>query len=330
MKKFQPIGGSLASVLLLLTLSAMPTLATTWNESIFAQSAPANPNAPTDTPIPVRVDDRQNNLWWLLILIPVGGLVWAVSRSRRQERQIDDTVAPQIVPSLPVTTVDPVLLNGRAPQPEANSIVERDRELPNRLADPAPVVLPPTNELAHPIDGNGHAKDPVVTTASPGVAVDARSTPAELIVTETSKMPLSHAPEPDRQLTEEIRLLEERLVVDRHKRKVGEVIVRKEIETRYIQVPIQREVLIVEQVDPEFKQLAVVDLGQIDDERTESSPTIAANFTSPTTAIEFLKSLGDRSHTAASDVRLNIVLEDADDRAFYRQWLAQRTADSEQ
>jgi Domain of unknown function (DUF2382) len=318
MNKFQTIGGSLASVLLLLTLSAMPTLATTWNGQVLAQLAPANPNAPSAPPLPVRVDDRQNNLWWLLILIPVGGLVWAVSRTRRQDPQIEPT--PQNTSSLPVTTVDRLLLDGRAPQRDrtnAKSIVTREREVSN-VAAPEPVVLPPPNVLAHAIDGNGHTQESVV-------AVDDRSTPSALV----SEMPLSCALEADRQLTAQIRLLEERLVVDRHKRKVGEVIVRKEIETRFVRVPIQREVLIVEQVDPEFKQLAVVDLGQIDDERTESSPTIAANFTSPTTAIEFLKSLRDRSPSAASDVRMNIVLEDADDRAFYRQWLAQRTVNSE-
>ena len=61
-----------------------------------------------------------------------------------------------------------------------------------------------------------------------------------------------------------IRLLGERVVVERSKRKVGEVIVRKEIETRMVQVeiPVRREKLIVEQVSPERKKLAEIDLGQ--------------------------------------------------------------------
>jgi len=61
-------------------------------------------------------------------------------------------------------------------------------------------------------------------------------------------------------LEEIIRLLGERLVVDRGKRKIGEVIVRK-IETRMIQVPVRHEV-IVEQVSPERKQLAEINLGK--------------------------------------------------------------------
>lgn len=55
-------------------------------------------------------------------------------------------------------------------------------------------------------------------------------------------------------------LMEERVVVDHKKQKVGEVVVRKEIETEIIEVPVQREKLIVEQVGSEPRQLAEIDL----------------------------------------------------------------------
>lgn len=61
---------------------------------------------------------------------------------------------------------------------------------------------------------------------------------------------------------EVLQLLEERVIVDRSKRKVGEVIVRKEVETVMVQVPVRRERLIVEQVGAENKQLASIDLSQ--------------------------------------------------------------------
>ena len=63
---------------------------------------------------------------------------------------------------------------------------------------------------------------------------------------------------------EKISLLEERLIVDLTRRKVGEVVVRKEIETCLLQieVPVRREKLIVEQVSPEYERLAEIDLGQ--------------------------------------------------------------------
>jgi Domain of unknown function (DUF2382) len=64
-----------------------------------------------------------------------------------------------------------------------------------------------------------------------------------------------------------IPLLAERVVVDRQKRKSGEVVVRKVIETEIIEVQVRREKLIVEQVSPSYKELAVIDLGQTSTEK---------------------------------------------------------------
>ncbi len=63
---------------------------------------------------------------------------------------------------------------------------------------------------------------------------------------------------------EKVSLLEERLVVDLIRRKVGEIVIRKEIKTCLLQVeiPVRREHLIVEQLSPEYKRLAEIDLGQ--------------------------------------------------------------------
>jgi PRC-barrel domain len=66
---------------------------------------------------------------------------------------------------------------------------------------------------------------------------------------------------------EVIPLLAERVVVDRHKRKVGEVVVRKVIETEIVEVVVRREKLIVEQVSPNYQELAVIDLGETTTER---------------------------------------------------------------
>jgi Domain of unknown function (DUF2382) len=58
-------------------------------------------------------------------------------------------------------------------------------------------------------------------------------------------------------------LLEERLMVDLTRRKTGEIVVRKEVDTEilHVEVPVRREKLIVEQVSPEYKLLAQIDLG---------------------------------------------------------------------
>ena len=68
-----------------------------------------------------------------------------------------------------------------------------------------------------------------------------------------------------KKLTEEkISLLEERLIVEFVRRKSGEIVIRKEVETCLLQVevPVRREKLIIEQVSPEYKRLAEINLGQ--------------------------------------------------------------------
>jgi hypothetical protein len=64
--------------------------------------------------------------------------------------------------------------------------------------------------------------------------------------------------------SETFALLEERLMVNFTRRKLGEIVVRKEIETHIlqVQVPIRSEKLIVEQVSPEYKLLSEVEIGR--------------------------------------------------------------------
>ncbi len=60
----------------------------------------------------------------------------------------------------------------------------------------------------------------------------------------------------------QISLLEEKLVVKRRKLKVGEVVVRKEVETRMVHLPIRREKLIIEKAGATNEYLTEVDLGE--------------------------------------------------------------------
>ena len=141
-------------------------------------------------------------------------------------------------------------------------------------------------------------------------------------IAETSSLPASIVS------TAIIPLLEERLVVDRRRRKVGEVVVRKEIETYMVEVPVRREKLIVEQVSPEYKQLAVVDLGkaqaQQDDLADASlSQNASARFTSADAAIEFIEAIAADSSTALASVHVSIALVDETAQAAYQQWLKQ-------
>ncbi|MEG4801961.1 DUF2382 domain-containing protein [Microcoleus sp. ARI1-B5] len=135
---------------------------------------------------------------------------------------------------------------------------------------------------------------------------------------------------------EVIRLLEERLVINRSKRKVGEVIVRKEIETRMVQVPIQWEKLIVEQVGDDPKVLAEIDLGEgnitgidlteIKSDRQE--PTVKAEFTSVQKASKILNAIASQPRHGCVKVRLEIVLEDKQLEDTYQKWMTQSHSDS--
>ncbi len=132
-----------------------------------------------------------------------------------------------------------------------------------------------------------------------------------------------------------IRLLEEKLIVDRSKRKIGEVIIRKEIETRMIQVPVRREKLIVEQVSPERKQLAEIDLGQeeisgielTEGEKVNNDLSVSGEFISPKVASLFLNAIALERNHGCKKVRVTVVVEDEEHQQTYKEWF-ERTSNS--
>ena len=128
-----------------------------------------------------------------------------------------------------------------------------------------------------------------------------------------------------------LQLLEERVVVDRSKRKIGEVIVRKEVETYMVQVPVRRERLIVEQVSPESKQLASIDLAQGEPTGIEFSngtngsitqSTITGSFTSLEAASQALAELAAHVPHQDQQVRVEISLPEGSVSPIYQNWLS--------
>jgi stress response protein YsnF len=130
-----------------------------------------------------------------------------------------------------------------------------------------------------------------------------------------------------------IRLLEERLVVENSKRKVGEVIVRKVIETRMVQVPVRREKLIVEQISPEHKQLAEIDLSQgeiagvdltgvkkLEVRHFDNGLTVSGEFSSPKTASLLLNAIALERNHGCKQVRVTITVEDESHQKKYQEW----------
>jgi hypothetical protein len=124
-----------------------------------------------------------------------------------------------------------------------------------------------------------------------------------------------------------IPLLEERLVVDFHRRKIGEVVVRKEIDIYIVEVPVRRERLIVEQVSPKYEQLAVVDLGSthvgaIKPSEGQLPQSLRASFASTKAAITFLESIAGQPGLSPT-TPISLMLADESLQTAYQTWLAQ-------
>lgn len=291
MKRLQKIEGVFASSLLLLSLSAIPQPFTESfkivsaasaleqrNENpVLAQSAPTLTSPQTADPTRATEESGFMWLWWLLIPLWGGLVLWSINRRSHPTSKIEPATGA-------VDPVAPVVL-------EAGASSHDDRQPPDIALD---------RERLLASNGQQKVGDAAVT----------------------------------QRVDQTIQLLEERLVVNLHQRKVGEVIVRKEIETRIVEVPIRREKLIVEQVSPEFKQLAVIDLGQMQEIDTVAAaeigflPTVEAKFTSTTAAMQFLQEIERFSEREAAPtssslqpVQMNIVLKDADAQAVYQHWL---------
>lgn len=84
-----------------------------------------------------------------------------------------------------------------------------------------------------------------------------------------------------------ISLLEERLMACINRHKVGEIIIRKEVVTKIVEIPIRREKLIVEQIAPEHKQIAIIDLDSDQDSLVQINEQISSEFTQLIVKSEF-------------------------------------------
>jgi hypothetical protein len=109
-----------------------------------------------------------------------------------------------------------------------------------------------------------------------------------------------------------VSLLEERLAVTSKKYKTSEVICRKIVETRMIEIPVRRERLIVEQIYPEYKQLA--EIGLVEEEVPEvtqvanfaNGTTTRRDFSSIQSAMQFLDTIGCQSDCQKIQITVSI------------------------
>ena len=120
----------------------------------------------------------------------------------------------------------------------------------------------------------------------------------------------------------QISLLEEKLQVARRKQKVGEVVIRKQVETRMVHIPIRREKLIVEKTGSNPERLAEVVINEetvnglkYDELNQNNNLDInQSKFVSLPVAIELLSALAQLPASAQTSVRLEIVTNDSEDK----------------
>ncbi|PSB08769.1 hypothetical protein C7B62_15505 [Pleurocapsa sp. CCALA 161] len=118
----------------------------------------------------------------------------------------------------------------------------------------------------------------------------------------------------------QISLLEEKLQVARRKQKVGEVVIRKQVETRMISIPIRREKLIVERIGENPEQLTEVIVAEetvngfkyneLDINNSLSVNT--SQFLSLASAEKLLTDIKQLSSTANTKIRVTIATNCSD------------------
>lgn len=121
---------------------------------------------------------------------------------------------------------------------------------------------------------------------------------------------------------ERITLLEEKLQVKRGKQKVGEVIVRKHVETRMVQLPLRRETLIVERIgnNPERLTEVVISENQVNGFKYEELSDHAqlhvsqSNYLNLQTAQELLQAIAKLDSANNAKVRVEIVTDSSEAR----------------
>ena len=119
-----------------------------------------------------------------------------------------------------------------------------------------------------------------------------------------------------------VKLYEEKLKVTRRQQKIGEVIVRKQVETRMVQIPISREKLIVERVgqNPERLTEVVISEGKVNgfkydqlNHQDNTLHTSTSQYLEVATAQQLLEAIANLNSASQVRVRLEIVSNDAQD-----------------
>jgi stress response protein YsnF len=122
-----------------------------------------------------------------------------------------------------------------------------------------------------------------------------------------------------------IRLLEEQLTVERNSKKVGEVVVRKVVETKTVEVPVRQEKLIVEQIQgDQTENLAEIDLssGVVEGTTLQNTPvnsfSVHGEFISSEAASEILKAISLQKNNGCQNIKIELVVSDSQKQQEYQ------------
>lgn len=125
-----------------------------------------------------------------------------------------------------------------------------------------------------------------------------------------------------------IQLLAERLITTQQKQKVAEVVIRKEIKTHIVEVPVRQEKLIIEQVSPSYKKIADIipesnhfSPAQPDEISDARESLFLGRFLNAKTASEFLNTIADVTQGELEQVEVTIRLKDGQLKDTYEYWL---------
>lgn len=122
--------------------------------------------------------------------------------------------------------------------------------------------------------------------------------------------------------SQQISLWSEKLIVNRRQKKVGEVVVRKQVETRMIQVPVREEKLIIERIGEHPEQLAEVVIGtskingiELDKfAQTNTLHITKSCYLSLETAQQLLNAIANLSSATNAKIRLEIVSNSSEEQ----------------
>ncbi|NJN57600.1 MAG: DUF2382 domain-containing protein [Leptolyngbyaceae cyanobacterium SL_5_9] len=184
--------------------------------------------------------------------------------------------------------------------------------------------------------------EPAVETSVEGLSDEFDPFPPESLQGALEAPPVTDAPldaglsaaEPEQVIEEVVRTLEEKLILNRSKRKAGEVIVRKEVETRMVEVPVRYEKLIVEQIGAETRQLASIDLGKgevVGVEFADASdstylPRVKGEFATLAVASHVLDMIAKTLHHRCKQVNVEVLLGGWEVQRTYHEFPSPRLA----